>query len=119
MTDNLQEQLAHQFSHLEMASTTQTLHVACQVWHDIHNAGNDLATIREIGATLDTEHPVFSRLAVEISKADVLTARHWASSTVVGMAEVLMEVCLKVQAVVLGDADTINAIVKQHLEQNG
>jgi len=30
-----------------------------------------------------------------------------------------MEVCLKVQAVVLGDADTINAIVKQHLEQNG
>ena len=118
MTDNLQEQLAHQFSHMEMASATKTLHIACKVWRDIHNAGNDLPAIREIGGTLDTEHPVFSHLAVEISKADALMARHWASSTVVGMAEVLMEACLKVQAVVLGDADTINAIVKQHLERD-
>ena len=114
--DAINATIAKQLTDLQMALATRSLVDACTMWRAVVDAGNNLAAVRAVGNTLkQNDHALPPELIGEISGAtDVLNARHWASSAVVGLAENVVDAWMKVQAVEFGDADTINAVVDQH-----
>ena len=113
--------LAKQMTEMEMAHLARMAVDACQTWRAVVDAGDNLVAVREVGDTLaQNDHQLPPALVTEISGAvDVLTARHWAASAVVGVAENMVDAWLKVQAVGLGDVDTINAVVERHFSESG
>lgn len=111
--------IAKQLTDMEMTLTTRTMVDACKTWRAVVDAGDNLAAVRVVGDTLaQNDHLLPPLLVTEISGAsDVLTARHWAASAVVGMAENMVEAWMKVQAVAFEDADTISAVVDRYLSE--
>ena len=109
--------LAKQLTEIEMTLATRTIVDACKTWRAVVDAGEDLVAVRAVGDTLArNDHSLPPVLVTEISEAaDVLTARHWAASAVVGLAENMVDAWMKVQAVALEDADTISAVVERHI----